>query len=224
MNKIIVIISALLILCLSQLGNADEVFSPPEILHQLDSLHQQAVIVRSHGEKIFQAELEAWERKGRTWRQVFSTVPAVVGREGFAPPGEKREGDGRTPSGIFSLKRAFGYSEKFPTSLDYRQATGNDFWVDDPESAQYNRWVTGAPQAKSFEKLRRDDDLYKYGIVIEYNTDPIIPGNGSAIFLHVWRGASSPTTGCVALSDENLLQILKWLDKSRRPVVAVGRP
>ena len=154
-----------------------------------------------------------------TWRVAFDWMEAEIGRNGLAPLGKKREGDGRTPSGMFELKRAFGYEPNIETGLEYSQVTENDFWIDDVESAQYNQWVKGPTQANSFERLRRDDDLYKYAIVIEYNTDSIVAGMGSAIFLHIWRGTDKPTAGCVALAEENVLKLLKWLDSSKKPVI-----
>ncbi|OGX39807.1 MAG: hypothetical protein A3G91_02220 [Omnitrophica WOR_2 bacterium RIFCSPLOWO2_12_FULL_50_9] len=146
-------------------------------------------------------------------------MQAVIGKNGLAPEGEKREGDGRTPSGVFALRRAFGYDETVETGLIYRRVTERDFWIDDPASAQYNQWVAGDVPAVSHEALRRGDDLYKYAVVIEYNTDPVVPGLGSAIFMHVWRGAGQPTAGCVAMAEADLLRFLRWLDIRRNPVI-----
>jgi L,D-peptidoglycan transpeptidase YkuD (ErfK/YbiS/YcfS/YnhG family) len=70
--------------------------------------------------------------------------------------------------------------------------------------------------------MRRDDNLYKYGIVIEYNTDPIIKGNGSAIFLHIWKGEGLPTVGCVAVSEEDIIKIMGWLDPAASPLIIIG--
>ena len=70
--------------------------------------------------------------------------------------------------------------------------------------------------------MKRDDNLYKYGIVIEYNTDPVIKGNGSAIFLHIWKNESIPTAGCVAVSEENLIKIIEWLDPVASPLIITG--
>ena len=149
---------------------------------------------------------------------------SVIGRNGLASAGEKREGDGRTPSGLFRLERAFGYPAAVNTKLAYAQVGVDDFWVDDPASEQYNTWVKGTPQVNSFERLKRDDHLYKYAAVIEYNTRPVVAGNGSAIFLHVWRGADSSTAGCVALSQRNVKRLLKWLDGAKHPVIVLGDP
>ena len=147
----------------------------------------------------------------------------MIGRNGFAPPGFKREGDGRTPSGIYLLGTAFGYNASAPTRMPYRQAGDNDLWVDDVNSPDYNRWVRkGETHAASFERMRRADGLYKYGVVIEYNSSPVVKERGSAIFLHIWRGEKEPTAGCVALSEKDMLLILDWLDPKAKPLVVMG--
>lgn len=191
-----------------------------EIPAKLDTLPpevHQAVVVEATGKVT--ARASGWERNDSGWTQVINPAQAVIGREGLAPKGEKREGDGRTPSGTFTLRRAFGYEKGVPTGLDYRVVTEKDFWIDTPASPFYNQWVTGDIPEVSHEILRRQDDLYKYAIVIEYNTDPVIPGMGSAIFLHVWRGANKPTAGCVAMMEIDLLRLLQWLDKRQNPVI-----
>ena len=194
-----------------------------ELFNNLDSDVDQVIVVKNKGKEVFQAKLSVWQRQEGAWKEVFGPMDAVIGRNGLALPDQKKEGDGQTPSGTFHLGTAFGYGTAIDTKLDYRQATSQDFWVDDGESPQYNQWVVGTPQAKSFEKLKRDDNLYQYGIVIEYNTNPIVPGKGSAIFLHIWRGAGQPTAGCVALSEENLLSLLKWLDRSKNPAIILHK-
>ena len=163
------------------------------------------------------------EKRDFTWRQAMTPIDAVVGRNGFAPPGEKREGDGRTPSGLYRLGRAFGYAESVVTKMPYRQSLADDLWIDDPNAPDYNRWVKQSqPQAASYEKMRRDDDLYKYGIVIEYNTHPVIKDHGSAIFFHIWANARSTTAGCVAVSEEDILKILAWLNPAANPVILIN--
>jgi len=184
----------------------------------------QALVVRPAGTGPVYAEVTAWERRGNGWATALPKMAAVVGRSGFAAPGAKREGDGATPSGVYRLGPAFGYESQLTTGLEYRRATADDCWIDDPDSPQYNQWVTEKPAAASFERMRRDDDLYKVGAVIRYNTDPVAPGRGSAIFLHVWGGPDSPTAGCVALAEADLRAILGWLDRRQNPVIVLGRP
>jgi len=191
---------------------------PPGDFKVLDPSTHQVIFVHPKIKNSHQAVLSAWQRQAQGWQRLYF-VSAVIGRNGLALPGEKKEGDGKTPSGIYPLGPAFGYAAVLDTGLEYRQATDSDFWVDDVRSMQYNQWVNGQPQAGSFERMRRADNLYQYGIVIGYNTQPIVPGAGSAIFMHVWRRYDSSTAGCVAINQRNLRKILRWLNAKEKPVI-----
>jgi L,D-peptidoglycan transpeptidase YkuD (ErfK/YbiS/YcfS/YnhG family) len=139
----------------------------------------------------------AGEKKDNHWKWVLGPMEAMIGKNGFASPGEKREGDGKTPSGIFSLKRAFGYDKTAKTKMPYRQASEEDLWVDDPNAVDYNQSVKqGETGAASYEKMKREDGQYKYGIVIEYNTDPVSPAAemipSRASLSPTWLGRREP--------------------------------
>jgi L,D-peptidoglycan transpeptidase YkuD (ErfK/YbiS/YcfS/YnhG family) len=221
--KVIVCLAAVAVSGCSLLSlNHPQLFRAADIVGELPPEHSQAVVVLADGRQFQQAWIVAWEKQGVWWVNKFSAMPAVIGRSGFAAPNQKKEGDGHTPSGTFQLKRAFGYAPHVATGLDYQQATEQDFWVDDPASAQYNQWVKGTPQANSYEVLKREDKLYQYAIVIEYNTEPVVAGKGSAIFLHVWRSPQTPTAGCVAAAEKNMKKLLKWLDLSKKPIIILG--
>ncbi len=158
------------------------------------------------------------------WVSAFRAVPATIGTRGFAPPGEKREGDGRSPSGVYPLGFAFGY---FPpagvrTKLPYRQVTTESWWDTEPGSPTYNTWRVGPPTVESFEWMRRRDEQYRLGLVIEYNMNPTVAGHGSAIFLHIWRGPNLPTAGCVGVSERDARRILDWLNPADRPMIVMG--
>lgn len=193
----------------------------PEVLDSLADDVQQALIVVSDPDAIPTAEMRLWQRNQQTWMPVEPPIAAVVGRNGVALTGTKKEGDGRTPAGIFSLSRAFGYAENISTGLLYQQVTEQDFWIDDARSPLYNQWVRGPVPTVSHEQMRRTDSLYEYGIVVEYNTDPIVPGDGSAIFIHVWRGPGQATAGCIAVSKKDMIQLFGWLQPSAHPVIIV---
>jgi L,D-peptidoglycan transpeptidase YkuD (ErfK/YbiS/YcfS/YnhG family) len=165
--------------------------------------------------------IHALERNNGVWRLVFPSFPGLIGEMGFAAMDNKREGDGKSPSGVFPLGIAFGYDPSVETKMPYKQATDDDFWVDDVNSEDYNKWIKGEPKAASWEKMKRDDDQYKYGVVIEYNMHPIVKGKGSAIFLHVWKPGES-TLGCVSMSEEMILRILGWLDPVKKPLIIMG--
>ena len=157
--------------------------------NKIDKSTQIILVVDNSSFFFTRTNLYAMEKRENNWQMAFEPFNAVIGVNGFAPGGEKREGDGKTPSGIYPFKMTFGYDETVKTKMPYRQALADDIWVDDPNADDYNRWVKKPEtRAASYEIMKRNDNLYKYGVVIEYNTDPVIKGNGSAIFLHIWKG------------------------------------
>ncbi len=182
----------------------------------------QIIIVSSVQDNPNRVKLYALEKSDDRWTVKFPAMDTVIGKNGFAGIDQKREGDGKTPTGIFHLGTSFGYNTAIDTKMLYRQSTENDFWIDDVNSDKYNTWVTGHPNAGTYERMKRSDHLYKYGIVVEYNTDPVVKGMGSAIFIHVWRNPGSKTAGCVALSEENILKLLGWLDPCNEPLIIMG--
>lgn len=56
--------------------------------------------------------------------------------------------------------------------------------------------------------------------MIDYNRNPVVPGAGSAFFLHV--SAGRPTAGCVAIPGADLDAVMRWLDPAARPVITIG--
>jgi L,D-peptidoglycan transpeptidase YkuD (ErfK/YbiS/YcfS/YnhG family) len=158
--------------------------------------------------------LSAFQWAGGGWRRVLGPWPARLGRGGLAPPGAKREGDGRTPSGTFRLPFLFGTGPDPGFAARYRRSHPWTAWDDDPASPRYNEWGDtryGDPGA-SPEPM--DVSAYVYGAVIGYNTRRV-PGLGSAIFLHASIGI--PTAGCVTLPVPRLLRVLHWLDPRYSP-------
>jgi L,D-peptidoglycan transpeptidase YkuD (ErfK/YbiS/YcfS/YnhG family) len=184
------------------------------------------------------ATLQRYERDaaGRPWRPVGAPVAAAVGRTGLAwgtglhaaqPHGPvKREGDGKAPAGIYRLSSAFGYAAAGEVPwirMPYVQSDASIECVDDARSRFYNRRVDRdtipQPDWTSHEEMRRPDDLYEWGVWVDHNSDPPAPGGGSCIFLHVWAGPGRATSGCTAMAEDDLRQLLAWLDPRARPVL-----
>lgn len=150
---------------------------------------------------------------------VDHAVRCTVGRGGIGQ--KKAEGDGITPVGRFPLRGVMARPERIAviqTALPVSPITKTDGWCDDPASADYNRRIT-LPHPASHEQLWRADALYDVIIEIGYNDDPVVPGRGSAIFIHVARARYQPTQGCVALKLDDLLELLKACDENTRLVV-----
>ena len=174
--------------------------------------------------------LTRWERKsfGDPWHRVGEPWDGVIGTSGMgwgdglhgngAPSGldgpVKREGDRRAPAGAFEVATVFGYDEDNRSIADhpYMHLTDATECVDDPRSAAYNTIVehTGSADWTSSEHMRRDDDLYSLGAVIEHNPQNV-RGDGSCIFFHVWSGPDSTTVGCTAMDKQKLASMLSWL-------------
>lgn len=162
-------------------------------------------------------------RPTNAW-EILPVISVTIGKNGFALPDQKTEGDKKSPEGLFAIGTAFGYNESLDTGLNYIQVTRDDLWIDDPEHKDYNKWVKSPTDARSYEVMRRKDHQYKMGAVIKYNTHPIIPGKGSAVFLHIQEAAGIGTSACIAMEKTALGEIMQWLDKKQSPAVLMGYP
>jgi D-alanyl-D-alanine dipeptidase len=183
------------------------------------------------------AELARFERvPGGAWKPVGEPWAAVVGGGGSAwgrglhgrgaPSGrggpDKREGDGKSPAGAFALGRSFGYAAAPVRGARAPYQRVDESWVcvDDPRSSHYNQVLDRdgvAVDWKSFESMRRDDELYRWVVVVDHNPEASA-GAGSCIFLHVWSGRDSGTAGCTAMERKTLERLLGWLDPAAHPV------
>ena len=137
---------------------------------------------------------------------------------------DKREGDGATPLGCFALRRVLYRADRIPlppTGLPAALIDPQLGWCDDPADAAYNTPVR-LPYSAGCERLWREDALYDLLAVIGYNDDPVEPGRGSAIFLHVARPDFAPTEGCIALRLADLSELLRACQPGDRIVVDAG--
>jgi hypothetical protein len=146
-------------------------------------------------------------------------------RENWNGP-NKREGDGKSPAGIFALGTAFGYAppeDSGVSEFPYLQITSSIRGIEDPESIYYNQLVDMVqvlnPDWNAADEMLREDGLYEWGIVVKHNASPgrQSPGLGSCIFLHVWRGAGKPTAGCTAMPAERMAKLTRWVRSSAEP-------
>lgn len=167
----------------------------------------QLIIVRGHGREgmLYLGEAEASDlRKCR----IIHSCPAVLGYGGM---GKTREGDGRTPIGIFRVKEAYGILRDPGCHISYTRITPDLYWCGDAASQDYNRPVHCCqPQPAYYgEHLAEYIPEYHYLVDIGYNED-CQPGRGSGIFLHC-RGEKDYTHGCIAVEEEDMVRILRWL-------------
>jgi L,D-peptidoglycan transpeptidase YkuD (ErfK/YbiS/YcfS/YnhG family) len=195
--------------------------APPATLRRVPAGHDQAITVTVPSLRATTATYEVWQRTSGGWTRTMGPWSAHVGYNGVAAAGAKREGDGRTPSGVYSFAFAFGVRANPGTQLPWRAVTDRYLvWDDDPASHRYNLWTDTryANAGRSPEPLRVTP-AYDAAAVIAYNTARK-PGLGSAIFMHVSTGRS--TAGCVSIPAASLTKVLRWLKPAAHPVISIG--
>lgn len=163
-------------------------------------------------------------RDRRTWVEIEVAHKAVLGHAGLGwgyqfdhlrQGGEpvKKEGDRRTPAGIFRLGPSFGFNSN-SSIPDYKIIEkGKTFCVDDPTSPYYNQIVDAADvsQKVSGERMWKIS-VYEKGVVVRYPTNRK-SARGSCIFFHIWRSSNSPTLGCIGVSEGDIKTLQEFSKK-----------
>jgi D-alanyl-D-alanine dipeptidase len=198
----------------------------------------QLLVVTTPGWDEVNGKLWRYERKraGVRWRQVGEPIPVVVGQKGLgwgiglAPIGirsgadpVKREGDRKSPAGIFALGTSFGFSAAPPSGwkVPYLALSPAIECVDDVHSKFYNRVVdrgTVTPDWNSSEHMRAVGEYYRWGMVIDQNAGSQ-PEGGSCVFLHIRGGDGGGTEGCTAMAKPQIESILGWLRSEAHPLL-----
>lgn len=199
------------------------------------SKSRQLVVVTTRDWKASAGTLQRFENSGHQWKRVGAPIPVVIGRGGLGwgaglnaqPPTAdspvKKEGDGRSPAGVFPIGAAFGYDAEKPAwlRLPYIPLTDATECVDDRDSTYYNsvidRVPTQPPGWNSSEKMRQIAQ-YRWGVIVDQNRTRTADA-GSCIFLHIWSGPQEPTAGCTAMQQRDLEEIMRWLDASAHPLL-----
>ncbi len=177
-------------------------------------------------------KLQRYEKdKKGNWIKVGKTVDIVLGRNGLGwglglhtiPKNAKyikKEGDGKSPAGLFHLGNGFGYQD-FKINFPYAKYSRTDHCVDDSNSAFYNTIIDSnevKKDYKSFEHMKLKNNLYKYGITVKHNPKNIAQA-GSCIFMHIKSNTGKGTAGCTAMKESEITTILKWLDVNKNPLL-----
>lgn len=227
--KALVLVIALSISAFAQIKKPEP---PPVKPAYADSL--QAVVVTTSGWDTTPGKARIYERKSTAdrWKPVGDAFDISVGRGGMGVDDSaawkqsvagvtKKEGDGRSPAGLIPLTYAFGTADKADTKLKYLKLAEHTECVDDPNSNHYNKIVNrmevGAFDWKSSEKMAQTVPEYDLGVFVAYNSYPATSGGGSCIFLHIWETPGDATSGCTAMSRENMERVVAWLDPTKTP-------
>jgi L,D-peptidoglycan transpeptidase YkuD (ErfK/YbiS/YcfS/YnhG family) len=240
MQKKLFLLTGVLLLFASRAFSAETRTASPSHKNPdpLASAKQMVVVVTKSWDAV-PGVLRKFERADdhSPWKEVGSKIQIVVGRNGLgwgrglnAPMNLsgpiKKEGDGKSPAGIFRLSSAFGLAEPGQMKsikLPYQSLTSVIECVDDVKSVHYNSIVDRGQVPKidwdSSEKMRAVGEQYRLGVVVDHNVDPRVAAGGSCIFMHIWKDAKTGTSGCTAMTPENMEAFLPWLDPAAHPVL-----
>jgi len=181
--------------------------------------------------------LQRFERSANgSWQAQGEPSSVNLGRHGMAwgrglllhaEPGPiKKEGDEKSPAGAFALGPAFGYQSGLPEGAKrypYVHVTRAISCIEDQKSKFYNQVIDHGAVSRADWSARDDmlraDGLFRWGVVVEHNTKETLPGAGSCIFLHIWKGPGKGTAGCTAMPTAAVEETIRWLDPDQRPVL-----
>ncbi len=187
---------------------------------------KQLIVITVNNSNSIHAKIQLWQKASTnsSWNKYGKAFPAVIGKNGSTE--NKLEGDNKTPAGIFPIHTAFGMASHGSklTMMSYIHITPTTVCVDDPKSKFYNQIVDSKsikPDWRSYEPMALYSTTYALGLMVGSNMNPIVPGKGSCIFLHIWINKDTPTPGCVAVSKNNMQKIFAWLQPSDNPKVLI---
>lgn len=198
---------------------------------------QQMVLVLSSDWNANQGVLLQFEYQHHQWVHMGQSFTVSLGKNGTVwgiggrhPINQrilKAEGDMRSPAGIFTIGTSFGYANRINSHYPYKALDKDDYCIDNSQSSYYNQIVnlqkiSFNPSQDSTEPMRRDlhlngDQLYKLGLVLNYNPKNI-PGAGSCIFVHLRKNSNATTAGCTSMDEQNMHQLIGWLNAKKKPV------
>lgn len=154
-------------------------------------------------------------------KELIFAADAFIGRNGTTF--NKKEGDGKTPLGIFEFGIAFGMHDRknihLHSSIEYVKINKNLYWIDDMNSIYYNQLVDVTKinlNWNSAEHLSKYSIEYEYAIEVKTNPKNI-SGKGSAIFIHCSNGKQ--TSGCIAIKKEKMIELLSKIDNTTKVVI-----
>lgn len=140
------------------------------------------------------------------WKKIVS-CRAYIGKNGLD---KKKEGDRKTPVGIFNISMAFGRKKSPGTAgISYTKLNRYHYWSSEKDT--YNQFVdvrTLNREKMNGEHLISYDPWYNYALALDYNKECTYK-KGAAIFLHCVGGGRTYTMGCIAVSEKNMKTIVR---------------
>ncbi len=167
---------------------------------------------------------QAWQRDAAGAWVLVRELRSSIGVQGW---GKRREGDNRSPVGVFRIKVTFSTTRANPGRMPWKRRTATSI-VSSAAGRTYNTWLE-VPGVTS-----GDRPSMRSGWVVDYNHVRLrpgvgprpVPGKGSGIFYHTSKPGYrwAPTAGCTQVGNPRQMRwLLRWLRPSAHPRVVQGR-
>lgn len=181
----------------------------------------QLIVVTSQLSNTSNVVINTYEKTKSSWVNVHKNITGYIGLKGFS--NNKSEGDNKTPVGAYKIGTCFSKTSNISTGLDLFTYDSKDVWVDDPNSKLYNTHQREPANGKwnsavNFSKMK--NGVYDVFFTYNYNSARIT-NKGSTVFFHIadLNAKIKYTNGGVATDKQNMLNIIKWLDKDKNPMI-----
>lgn len=172
---------------------------------------EQLIYVKIKGNK---CSIDCMEKRGDGYISKVPRMYGFAGKRGATK--QKREGDLKTPLGLYRIGGAFGLRKPY-TNLDWFKISNKSRWC--TGDGRYYNSYTDKRWLKNCEDMWKYRKEYRYGFVIEYNMGKgAVDKMGSAIFFHC---KTSPTAGCIGVKGGDMVRILEWLNKEKEPHIYI---
>ncbi len=202
------------------------------IINLISRAHQLLIVIADDW-KTTNANMYCFDIDDNSNHLKRHSIPVVIGKNGLAwedytlqalEPNiaTKTEGDSKAPAGVFTLGKSFGFgatvNKYYP---DYVELNTCIECVHDMKSRYYNQIINNKNISQDWSSSEKMStiDIYKYGLEVQYNHSLTVAGKGSCIFIHIWKGSNIGTEGCTAMAESDMINVLKWLDYNKKPVL-----
>ena len=211
--------------------------SKANILTPIPDNSKQIIVVIASSQDSSKAFLYKFKRdsSNNNWVKVGNQFEVIIGRRGLAwgnglhsvnSTTNKKEGDYKSPEGIFELSKIFGFSKSNEVTnlkMPYVHISEMLECIDDKKSKHYNKIIerdkVDSVDWTTSEKMIKYKNLYDFGVIVNHNTNPVKEGSGSCIFLHYWKDTNDITSGCTAMEPKEMRNIIYWLDIDSNPIL-----
>lgn len=204
-------------------------FLPLFVLAKIQT--EQIILVTTLSWSTNTGTMKRYEKINNRWQQIGKEKQVFLGKNGLAwgigkhlpkKHNLKKEGDKKSPAGIFTLPLFYSYN---PIKASFPHTISKEYYhcVDDSNSNYYNSVINAKKvqrDYKSYEAMKFPQNYYKYALAINhnyFNSAQSIPKRGSCIFFHI---SPAPTVGCTALPNEqDMKELVLWLNKKKNPIL-----